>query len=323
MPHARTLLGSGVAIAALAAAPLVASQAMLSNAIFVCYYVVLAACWNLLAGYTGRYSLAQQAFAVIGAYTTGLLCYYLGVPIWFGILAGTAVATAVGTFLGLVLLRVSGTYLALGTWTLAICLQLTLSAAYEFTKGDNGLLVPTMYGQLSNLTPYYFTFVVIAGLCLGVIGLVLKSPIGSFLRAIRDDELRAATLGVNVTLWKTFAFGLTSMLSGLIGACFAHYVVVVVPAMAEFSELAKVIAMVLVGGMSTFWGPVAGAILIGLGSIYLQRYGQWDTVIYGVVVLIVMRFYRDGLLAMAGRGLQRVVDFFSSFRARGTAAGGR
>jgi branched-chain amino acid transport system permease protein len=282
-------------------APHFADDYTLHIMIISCYYLVLAASWNLLAGYTGRFSLAQQTFATIGAYTTGLAVYYEHVPVWVGILLAALLASSVGFLLGVTVLRMQSSYLALTTWAFAATTQILLIGAYELTGGDQGLIVPPLFGQLTDLAPYYYVFLALVVSTLIVYYAVVKSPGGMFMRAIKDDELRAATLGVDTTRWKVLVFVGTSFFSGLAGAFYAHYIVVVSPSMADFSEMAKIIAMVLIGGLGSFIGPIIGAPLIEALSSYLQYYGQWDTVIYGLAMIGFMRAYRDGLVALALR----------------------
>lgn len=291
------LLISGLVIGVAALVPLRVNDYLLQVLTISFYYVVLAVSWNLLAGYTGQFSLAQQAFATIGAYTTGLLGHYYHVPTAVGIAAAVLVSGLVGVVLGVMVLRLRAIYLAIATWGFAETLRITLAAAYEFTRGDLGLSVPTLLGNLDPV-PYYYIFLAMAVASTLVVYLVVKSRIGFFLRAIKDDELRAASMGINTTFWKVFAFALTSVLSGLAGAFYAHYVAVISPQLADFTEMAKVIVMVIVGGIGTFAGPLVGAPVVQVVSSFLHQYGQWSNVIFAALVIVLMRTYRDGGVAL-------------------------
>ncbi len=270
------------------------------------YYAVLAASWNLLAGYTGQFSLAQQGFAALGAYATGLSIRDLGVPIWLGILLAAAVSCGMGLALGLLTLRLRAIYLAITTWGFAETVHITLTAGYQVTRGELGLSVPTLLGNLDPIS-YYYVFLGLLAVSLAVLYLVCHSRIGQFLRAIRDDELRAASLGIDTTRWKLFVFALSSLLTGLAGACYAHYVAVIGPDMADFSELAKIVVMVVIGGMGTFAGPVLGALLVQLLTSYLGQFGAWDNVLFALVVIVLMRTYREGLVALGRRLWRRLM----------------
>jgi branched-chain amino acid transport system permease protein len=281
----------------LAVLPWLVSEFALHVLAIAAYYAILASSWNLLAGYTGRFSLAQQSFATIGAYTTGLLIYYYGVPIWVGIISATLVATLVGLGVGVLVLRMQAGYLALATWSLAATLQIVLTASYEITRGQLGLPVPSLLGHL-NTVSYYWIFLALASFCTLLMYFVVHSPIGQIMRSIRDDELRAATLGVDTTRWKVIVFALTSLFSGLAGAFYAHYVLVLSPAIADFNEMGKVIAMVIVGGLGTFAGPIIGALLMQIAFTFFQQYGAWSVVGYAAVVIVVMRVYRAGVVGL-------------------------
>jgi len=289
-------------------------RADILNALIIAfYYVILAASWNVLAGYTGQFSLAQQSFAAIGAYTTGLSIHYFEIPIWQGIVLAAVVSGLSGAILGAMFLRLRAIYFAIATWAFAGSVQIVLTAAYQITRGQEGLSVPPL---MHTLDPryYYYVFFVLMLACLAVIAVVIRSRIGRFLLAIKGDELRAATLGVNTTMWKVFAFTFTSMLSGLAGAFYAHYIVVLSPAMADFSVTANIVVMVIVGGLATLEGPVVGGIVIGVLSVSLQQYGAWDNILFATIVLVIMRTSRRGVVPLLGDAWRRI-------RGRGYPAG--
>jgi branched-chain amino acid transport system permease protein len=286
--------GLALGMVALALVPAVIDDYGLDLLILCLYYLVLAASWNLVAGYAGQFSLATVAFAAIGAYTTALLGAYFGGPPWAGIIAATVVAGLSGLLLGVMVLKMHSSYLAITTWAFAVTIQIVLTAGYRVTRGYLGLSVRPLLGDLDP-THYYYVFLVMAVGCLAIIAVILNSPIGYFIRAIKDDQLRASTLGIDTTRWKVFIFSVSSAMAGLDGACYAHYTVILSPAMADFSEMGKVLIMVLIGGMGTFWGPVVAVPVVEVLYSYLQGYGQWAIVIYAMVAIVVMRTHRAGL----------------------------
>jgi branched-chain amino acid transport system permease protein len=288
----------------LTALPLVADDYALHVLTISLYYTILASSWSLLAGFTGQFSLAHQAFAAIGAYTTGLLIRYWGLPIWLSIPCGVLVAAALGFALGRIVLRMRAIYLAIATWAFAETVHILLAAAYEITRGELGLSVPPLYHSLAPRA-YYYTFEALTLASVLVMYLIVRSPLGYFMRAIRDDELRAASLGVNTTLVKVAVFTIASAFAGLAGAFYAHYTVVLSPQMADFSEMAKLIIMVVVGGLGSFAGPLIGAAPVQILTTYLAKYGEWDMLIYGVLVIALMRGNTGGLVAIAMQLLAR------------------
>jgi len=262
------------------------------------YYTILAASWNLLAGFTGQFSLAQQGFAAVGAYTTGLLIYHYHAPMWASMTSGVLLAAALGWGLGRLVLRMRAIYLAIATWAFAETIHILLAAAYRYTRGELGLNVPPLY-QNAQPAAYYYTFAALALASVLIMYLMVRSPLGYFMRAIKDDELRAESLGVDTTRIKVAVFTIASGFAGLAGVFYAHYVLVLSPQIADFNEMAKLIIMVVVGGLGTFAGPLIGATAIQILSSYLQKYGEWDMVIYALVVILLMRSHMGGLAALA------------------------
>jgi branched-chain amino acid transport system permease protein len=293
----RSLLTILVAAAAFALAPLVAGDFALHVLTISFYYVILAASWNLLAGYTGQFSLAHHAFAAVGAYTSGLLGYHYGVPAWIGIPCGVLMAALFGLVLGRLVLRMRAIYLAIATWAFAETVHIYLTADYEFTRGELGLSVKPLYGNIDPL-PYYFTFLALTVLVLIGLRALIDSPLGYFMRAIKDDELRAKSLGIDTTRVKIAVFSISSGIAGLAGAFYGHYIVLLSPQMIDFGEMAKIVIMVVIGGFGTFLGPVIGAAPVQIVMTYLQKYGEWNLALFALIVIVLMRFSMEGLASL-------------------------
>jgi len=268
------------------------------------YYVVLATCWNLLAGVTGQFSLATQTFAAIGAYATGLLLHYTGAPIWAGILSATLVAGACGLVLGILVLRLRTIYLAIATWAFAETVHITLGAAYTITRGELGLSVPPLFPTLDPLA-YFAVFLALAVLVTLLAWAISRAPLGTFMRAIKDDEVRAESIGIDTTKVKLLVFTLTSAITGLAGAFYAHYLVILSPTIADFSVIATIITMVVIGGLGTVAGPAIGAPIVVVLNEWLAKYGEWDLAIFAIVVIVLMRTSTGGILGAAQRLLPR------------------
>src|SRR5690349_10933100 len=147
----------------LAVVPLVSGEFVLHVFAIGAYYVILAVSWNLLAGFTGQFSLAQHAFAAVGAYTSGLLIYHLKTPLIVSMPAGVLAAAVGGYLLGRLVLRMRTIYLAIATWAFAETFRIVLTAAYDFTRGDLGLSVPSLCGHVRPIYYYYTFFAVAAG----------------------------------------------------------------------------------------------------------------------------------------------------------------
>ena len=286
-----------VAYAALAWVPLVTSEYHTHILVISLYYVILAVGWNLLAGYTGQFSLAHHTFAGIGAYTSALLVQRTGIPILVGVVAGAVVAAAVGYGLGSLCLRMRAIYLALATWAFAESVRLLVTVEYQITRGDLGLAAPLLFGT-PRATPYYYLFLGLALLALLVAWQIVHSRIGAYLRAIRDDEEAAATMGVDTFKWKRFAFVVSAVFAAVAGAFQGHYIGLLSPTPMKFNEMATVIIMVITGGLRTFAGPALGAVFIELLSELLRRWGEIRMVLFALLVIAVVRLYPAGLVGL-------------------------
>ena len=296
----RTLALGAAAVVALAFLPLVTSAFVLHMFTIACYFIALATCWNLLAGMTGQFSLATQTFAAIGAYATGLLLHYTHAPIWLGIVTATVVAAICGLVLGVLVLRLRTIYLAIATWAFAETVHITLGAAYNFTRGELGLSVPSLFSRLDP-TPYFEVFLLLAALTTLLAWWIATSPLGTFMRAIKDDELRAESIGIDTTKVKLLVFTLTSAVTGLAGALYAHYLVVLSPNIADFSVIGMIITMVVIGGLGSVAAPLIGAPIVILLNESLAKYGEWDLAIFALIVILLMRTSTGGIVAAARR----------------------
>ena len=275
------------------------------------FYVMLAISWNLLAGYAGQLSLAHHAFASLGGYSSALLFLYmpqlLGVafPLWLGVLMGTIIAGLVGFGLGSICLNMRRIYLAITTWAFAESFRLWVITEYKFTRGDLGLSTDLFF-DTSDPTPFYYLYLVSTILCLWIIFEIVRSPIGYYLRALRDDEVAAQAMGVNTVRWKRFAFSVSCAMAGFAGALQAHYIGLLSPTPIKFNEMAIILVMVIAGGLRSFWGPVIGAMFIQVVSEALRDYSEYRMVFFAVMVLVIMRLYREGLFGMMKAGIAKL-----------------
>jgi len=299
---------AGIAAAGLGAAallPLLLGDYPVHVLTVAWYYVVMASSWNLIAGYTGLFSLAHHVMSGIGGYASALLVIRSGLPIPAGIVAGGIAAGGAGYLIGALTLRMRALYLALATWAFAESTRVFVSMEYGITRGDLGLPVPKLFPTISP-RPYYELFLALAAAAVAGVGLLLRSRIGYRLRAIRDDEGAARAAGVNTVRWKRFAFAASSATAGVAGAVYGHYIGLLSPIGMKFDEMALIIIMVILGGQHTLAGPVAGALVVELASEALRAYGQIRMVLFALVVLGMMRLYPSGLVGMARAAARRI-----------------
>jgi branched-chain amino acid transport system permease protein len=286
-------------VAILACLPLfVTSPYSLGILIVSIYFALLALGWNLLAGFTGQFSLAPAAFAMLGAYATALLDYHLKAPLALGIPAAIVGTALMGWILGRIVLRLKGPYLALTTLSFAEIARVVIGNSHEFTRGDQGLNVPAL---MQSRVGYYYLFLAVLFVVLAALYLLMRGRAGRFWLAIRDDETGAESRGINVVRYKTFAFALSCAICGLAGSLYGTFSQLVSPELGLLLQTGLVIAMVVIGGIGTLTGPLIGALLVYLASEWMREFGHIQMVVFSAVVIIFARFFRTGLWGLATR----------------------
>ncbi len=259
------------------------------------FYAVLASSWSLLAGYAGQFSFGHMAFMAIGGYASGLLCRYLGLPPLPGIILGTLVAGLVGLLIGVLCLRFKGAYLALFTIAFSEILRHVLLTEIDITRGANGLRLEPLFAGASRV-PYYYAMLALFVGSLALMYWLVNSRYGLFLRAIREDEEAAASMGVNIVRYKIVAFVVTSMIAGLAGAFNGHYITIITPNILVLLQMGLVISMAVIGGIESLVAAAIGAIFIELSLELLRQYQEWRMVLFGALLVLTLRFARNGLI---------------------------
>ncbi len=298
----RFAVATAVMATALAAAPFVGIYPVflmkaLCFALFACAF-------NLLIGFGGLLSFGHAMFLGSAGYVSAHAAKVWGFPPELAILAGTAAAALLGIVSGALAIRRQGIYFAMITLALAqmiffFCLQA------PFTHGEDGIqAVPRgrLFGfvDLSHtLTMYYVVLAIFLGAFL-LIYRVIHSPFGNVLKAIRENEPRAVSLGYDAERYKLLAFVLSATLSGLAGATKAIVFQLASLTDVHWTMSGEVVLMTLLGGMGTIFGPVVGAFtIIGLEN-YLAGFGQWVTVITGTIFVVCVLAFRRGIVGELG-----------------------
>lgn len=264
-------------------------------------FAIFASAFNLLLGYTGLLSFGHAAFFGSAAYATGWIVRSMGLTPELGILFGMVIAAAVGLVVGVIAIRRQGIYFAMITLALSqmvffVCLQA------PFTHGEDGLQgVPRgrLFGTISlesDTSMYYFVLAVFVLVFL-FIRRVVHSPFGQVLKAIRENEPRAISLGYAVDKYKLLAFVLSTTLAGLAGSLKTLVLGFATLSDVHWSMSGEVILMTLLGGLNTFLGPVLGAaIVIALQDLLADRVGSWVTVIIGAIFVVCVLVFRRGIV---------------------------
>jgi branched-chain amino acid transport system permease protein len=272
-------------------------------------FALLACAFNLLIGYSGLLSFGHAMFLGTAGYVSGHALKVWGVPPELGILAGTAAAAGLGVITGLVAIRRQGIYFAMITLALSQLLYF-IYLQVPFTHGEDGIQgIPQGYlfgiFNLANSTVLYY--VVLAGFLFGflLIFRTINSPFGEVLKAIRENEPRAISLGYKTDQYKLLAYILSGTLAGFAGSLKVFVAQNASLSDVEVAMSGLIVLMTLVGGLGTVFGPVVGAFIIVATQQYLAGFGQWVTVIQGSIFVVCVLTFRRGIIGEIAHHLKR------------------
>jgi branched-chain amino acid transport system permease protein len=267
-------------------------------------FALFACAFNLLIGFGGLLSFGHAMFLGTAGYVCAHAAKEWGFSPELAILTGTAAAMALGVITGALAIRRQGIYFAMITLALAQMIFFFYLQA-PFTHGEDGIQsVPRgkLFGviDLANILTMYYTVLAIFVVAFLFIYRIVHSPFGQVLKAIRENEPRAISLGYDAERYKLLAFVLSAALSGLAGAVKAIVFQLASLTDVHWTMSGEVVLMTLLGGMGTIFGPVVGAFaIVGLES-YLARFGQWVTVITGVIFIVCVLAFRRGIVGEVG-----------------------
>ena len=302
--------------------PLFATTGTVRMLIFAHFLAMFAMSWDIISGRTGYISFGHPFLIGLAAYTTGMLTYHLGTPLWLSIPAAVLVTMAGGALFFIPALRIRGTYFALVTLAfMELMYQLTQVVAPKITGGTRGLSgIPTLVsGAVPN---YYLTFGVMFAIGLSL-WLLVRTRLGTALSAIRMDEEAVAASGLSTIRLKLFAFMVSAAVAGVGGALYVHYLGSVAPrGLFDINFLFTILVAALLGGASTIVGPIMGAYFLTFLLEYLRPFlpGPERYLIYGTVALLVYVLEPRGLHRMAGALTEAVTRRLRALRTGGAAS---
>jgi len=312
-----TLLPLAAGVAVLVAIPPLSTNIYLQNvAIMTFVLAILASGWNIIGGYTGYVSLGHSAFIGVGAYTAGILAERWGVSPFLVAPLGGITAMFVAFVLGLATRRTRGAAFVIVTFAMLELLGLVADNWTSLTGGSNGLVMPlpTWPVEYQNW-PFYYSLLGLLLLSIGMSAWIKRSKLGLGLMAIRDDEDKAAGIGVTTPLYKSIAFMASAVLVGVAGAVYGYYVSFLdTSAMFDIALAIQVVLAALLGGRGTVWGPVLGAFLLQPlieltnSSLGGQDAGAIRLILFGGLLLAVTLLLPRGLLGELERAVRRLRD---------------
>jgi len=296
-----TLLSGIVALAILIAIPFFGpSKYVMHILILVLLNMLLGQSWNLLGGFTGQISFGHAAMYGIGAYTSTLLYLKLGLSPWIGMFLGGLLAAFYATLLGTITFRLRGPYFALSTLATAEVIRLIAQNWDTFTGGDDGL---SIHFEIAPRVVEYFIILGIVIATVLVMHAISISRMGYYLSAIREDEDASRAIGIDATKFKVLTLTISAFFTGIGGSFFASYQLYFNPhVVLTVHTSMQMIFISIVGGMGTIIGPIIGAILlVPIAEIFRVVSPTANLLIYGLVIVVVMRFMPEGLVGIGKR----------------------
>lgn len=261
---------------------------VLLNIVVIGINIILAVSLNLITGFTGQFTLGHAAFMAIGAYTSALATAKLNLPFGVSIILGAILAAIAGIVIGIPTLRLKGDYLAIATLGFGEIVRIML-LNNEYLGGASGFNdIP----QNTNWT-WLYSMTVITIL---LIRNFINSKSGRACISIREDEIAAESMGINVTFYKVLAFGVGAFFAGIAGALYSGYFYFIRPDAFGFMKSIDILVIVVFGGMGSILGSIAGAVALSLISLWLQGIPELRMVIYSLILFVIMVYRPQGLM---------------------------
>lgn len=295
-----------IALAVLAVLPVIFPGTYLVGVLTVAaIYGLWSVSWDFMSGLTGRENFGHSLFIGVGAYAAGFLNVQLGFGPWWSLPASMLLAMAFGLLLGFPTLRLKGPYFALAMLSAAVIMQRLMLIFWEHTGGEEGIqdIAPLIRNHLH----YYWFVLGVLGATTALLAWLARSRWGLILRAIKGDEATCMAAGLPITTYKILSLIISAAFAGLGGALYAHYQLQVSPQLFAVVTSITVITMVYVGGIGTIFGPVGGALLLTLMTEGLRNFGEWRLMIYSLLLIFILFFLPNGIVAPVWRRLRSAV----------------
>ena len=266
---------------------------------------------NVLVGYTGQLSLAHAGFFGVGGYTAGLLTLN-GMSFWLALPAAVAFTGGLGFVVGMIALRTRGSYFAIFTLALGVMMTIVLERWDSVTGGTDGLIgipPPSAIGPLGfgSLRAQYYLVLAFLALTVYVCASLVHSLVGRSFTAVRENEDLARAIGIDVGRTKRLAFTISAGLAGLAGVLYAAYLGYIGPGMSSLAMTFRMLLFLMLGGAASLAGPLVGTLLITATMQALQTFEEYQLVILGPLLVVIMIFFPRGIVGIWGTiGRRRV-----------------
>lgn len=273
-------------------------------------YVILSMSLNLITGVTGQFHLGHAAFYGVGAYTAALLAVKLHISFLFAFLLGGIFAAFIGFLIGLPTIRLRDIYLTVTTLGFGEIVRLILLNWVSVTRGPMGIPgipYPSLFGiKIESQLDFYYLLFLVTVITTVILFRITYSHYGNTLRAIRENELAAKTLGINTTLYKITAFVVGAFFAGLAGSLFTYFSAYISPDSFTFAESINILAMVVIGGLGSMPGAIFGAIILAIAPEGFRFLAEYRMVVVGLLMLGVILWRNSGII-----GEQTAIKFMN------------
>jgi branched-chain amino acid transport system permease protein len=257
---------------------------------------LLAMSLNMVVGHGGMFQFHHAAFYGVGAYTVALMLTKTSLPMWIGFIAGPIMAAIIGVLIGWFCVRLTKLYFGMLQISLGSLIWVIVFRWYRFTGGDDGIHGIRMPALLSSLNSSYYFILITFVISLIIMYLILKSPFGTTIQAIRDNPQRCEAVGINVRRYQLLGIVIATFFAGVAGVLFVVLERTVFAHLLFWTLSLEIFIMCLLGGMFTFSGPILGAAFIIALRTFVGRYTEYWTLILGIILILLIFFLPEGVM---------------------------
>ncbi len=284
-----------VMLVLMAALPLALTKGWLSLVTEMLILALAAGGLNLMLGYAGMVSFGPAGFYAVGAYATALILVYTSWPFALAFIAGPLVAAAAAVPIGWFCVRLTQVYFALLTLAFAQIIHTIIFEWYDFTKGDNGIVDIPLPELLRPITHYYYFSLIVVALSLGLLWMIVRSPFGKTLQAMRENAQRAESVGIPVRRYQLATFVISAFFLGIAGSLFCGFNKNVFPNYAHWIKSTEMLVVCLLGGIYNFFGPIVGSVVYLFLDKVITGYTQYWPLVLGLIIIVLLLFLRGGI----------------------------
>jgi branched-chain amino acid transport system permease protein len=271
----------------------------------ICVYAIFATGYNLLMGYAGQFDVGQAAFLALGAYGSAVMQSRFGVPVLVSVFIGAGIAVLAGLAIGVIVLRLRHFYLALVTLAFSQTVVLALSLWRDVTRGFQGMPVESvnLFGLGRNISAY-IVIVTATVILITLAYNLVRSNLGRAFEAIRESEVAAQAMGINLTRTRLTAYAISAFYGGFAGGLLAILLSYITPEGFTIFETIKVLSMIVVGGMGSIFGGLLGAALLTLGNEMLRFSLFFQEIGFGLLLVVCIILMPEGVVGLWNRVVQ-------------------